>query len=76
MHAPGLHEVYEEYEDALASARENAKRLAADEARRRGAMGELNIRLDVDAHVFQAADGVEVDLGTSVVAMATGRMGV
>ena len=76
VHAPGLHEVYEEYEDALASARENAKRLAADEARRRGAMGELNIRLDVDAHVFQAAYGVEVDLGTSVVAMATGRMGV
>lgn len=76
VHAPGLHEVYEEYEDALTSARENAKRLAADEARRRGAMGELNIRLDVNAHVFQAADGVEVDLGTSVVATATGRMGV
>jgi len=76
IHAAGVHETYPELEDAVAAAEANAKRLAAEEARRRGAMGDLQIRVEVDEKKYKVAEGMEVDLGTSVTAVATGRMGI
>ena len=74
IHAPGVQETFEELEQALAAAREAARELACAEARRRGALGELTVKVEVNPHVSHTRDGGEVDLGTHVVALATGRM--
>lgn len=74
IHAPGVHESFDEYEQALDAARTVAEQAAVAEARRRGALGELSVDVQVRTHVSHTRDGGEVDLGTAVVALATGRM--
>ena len=69
-----MHESFDEYEQALDAARTVAEQAAVAEARRRGALGELSVDVQVRTHVSHTRDGGEVDLGTAVVALATGRM--
>ena len=49
--------------------------IAENEARMRGAMGELKTEVRVDERSIRARDGAEVSLGTVVTARATGRIG-
>ena len=74
IHAPGVHESFVAYVQALDAARTVADQAAVAEARRRGALGELSVDVQVRTHVSHTRDGGEVDLGTAVVALATGRM--
>lgn len=74
IHAPGINSSFDEYEDALNAAREAAHDAAIAEARRRGALGEVSVKVEVNSHVSRTRDGGEVDLGTHVIARATGRM--
>lgn len=74
IHAPGVQKNFEEYEDAVNAARALAERTAIEEARRRGAIGDLNVNVSVLNHTGHARDGGDIDLGTAVVALASGRM--
>lgn len=62
------------YIDALEAATQEAKDMAIREARRRGALGELFVQVDVREDRGQAKDGTQIELGTMVVATASGRM--
>lgn len=66
--------VYAEIDKATEAALEEAVRQASEEARIRGALGELSIKTKVTPKISYAAEGVEIDLGTSVEAFATGRI--
>jgi N-methylhydantoinase A/oxoprolinase/acetone carboxylase beta subunit len=74
--APGLRQEFETYEEALEAARKAAGEMAANEARRRGALGELNISVGVSEHRGADRNGNSIDLGTEIIAQATGRMGI
>ena len=74
--APGMREEYPTYEEAVNAAREAAGKMAAEEARRRGALGELTITVGEKARRSADKDGNAVDLGTKICAVATGRMGL
>ena len=74
VHAADRMERYADYGEALSAAREAAKRLAVGEARRRGALGELSVDVQVDAHRGRDRYGADVDLGTTVTAVASGRV--
>lgn len=74
--APGLRQEFETYEEALEAARNAAGEMAANEARRRGALGELNISVGVSEHRGADRNGNSIDLGTEIIAQATGRMGI
>ena len=71
---PGLREFYPERYDALAAARDAARRLAESEARRRGALGQLDVQVESHDHVAADKDGNAVELGSEITARATGRM--
>ena len=70
----GVREDYEEFDQAVAAASEIAKKHAIEEARRRGALGELHVDVKVNTRTAYDRAGSELDLGTTVVARATGRM--
>lgn len=72
--APGIRRTTTDYEKAIAAASEIAGRLAGDEARRRGALGELTVTVSVDEHRSADKEGSVVDLGTDVTAKAVGRV--
>jgi len=70
----GVREDFEEFEQAVDAASGIAKARAVEEARRRGALGELRVEVKVNTRKARDRAGAELDLGTSVVARATGRM--
>ncbi len=72
--APGIRDSAPDIEKAVAAAEEIACRLACDEARRRGALGQLQTAVQVKSHRTSDKDGAPVDLGTEVVATAAGRV--
>jgi hypothetical protein len=74
--APGIRVQQDKHEDAIAEAKRIAEKLAAEDARLRGALGELSIVTTVDVHHSSDRDGAMVDLGTDVIARATGRLDV
>ncbi len=74
VHAPDSVACFAEYDQAVLAAVAAAKRLAEEEARRRGALGELNVEVTVDAHRARDRYGAQVDLGTTVIACASGRL--
>lgn len=76
IHAPGLNEWCESYEEAVRIAGETAERMAGEEARRRGASGSLSVQVRVDERRSHSKEGIQIDLGTMVTASATGRAGV
>ncbi|MBR0463889.1 MAG: hydantoinase/oxoprolinase family protein [Clostridia bacterium] len=74
VHASDDTQWYETFEQAMEGASAAAVRLARAEARRRGAMGELTTRVRHDSHAASDRDGARIDLGTTVIATASGRM--
>ena len=68
--------VFAELEPALAEAERQAKAQAQSEARARGALGELDIKIKREANGAFSSDGKAIDLGTTVEAAATGRIGI
>ncbi len=70
----GVREDFEEFEQAVDAASGIAKARAVEEARRRGALGELRVEVKVNTRKAHDRAGAELDLGTTVVARATGRM--
>lgn len=61
-------------EEALALARDTARRLARQEAVERGVLGDLHVTVEEENSVGQAAKGHMVDLGALVTATAVGGM--
>lgn len=76
IHAAGLQASFMEYDEAVEAAGAAARRMAVEEARRRGALGDLRVDVRTDNHCAHARDGAQVDLGTTVTARAVGRMGL
>ncbi|MBQ4088247.1 MAG: hydantoinase/oxoprolinase family protein [Clostridia bacterium] len=74
--APGMRLQQPKYESAIAEATRIAEQMAGEEARRRGAMGELTVTSEVARHRGTDRDGASIDLGTDVIARATGRIGI
>ncbi|MBQ9952176.1 MAG: hydantoinase/oxoprolinase family protein [Clostridia bacterium] len=75
IHAAGVNEMYESYEEALDAAGQAAMRLAEKEAHRRGAMGELSVRAERNERTGMSKTGSQVRLGAEVVGIAIGRIG-
>ncbi len=67
---------FAELEEALAAAETEAKTLAKKEARARGALGELDIKTKKTSKEGLSNHGNAIDLGTTVQATATGRIGL
>ena len=70
----GGNRTFEAREEALAFAAEEAKRLAVQEARLRGAIGELTIGTEVEQKRVAAMYGDDLNLGMKVHAFATGKL--
>jgi N-methylhydantoinase A/oxoprolinase/acetone carboxylase beta subunit len=66
--------IFETMEEAAESAKTAAARAAVEEARRRGAMGELSVQTRLTPKTAYAGSGQEIELGASVTAIATGRI--
>lgn len=66
--------VYETKEEASCAATEAAIRSATGEARKRGALGELSIDTRIHSEIAHAREGQKIELGISVIAIATGRI--
>ena len=66
----------EDRDQALARAREEAQAQALAEARRRGAVGELTVSVDVQQDVAHAKGGAPITLGIAVTATAVGAIGM
>ncbi len=73
VYAEGGGGSFESLEEALEAAKSAAAAAAEAEGRRRGAAGKLSVALELRPQVARAKDGLELDLGTEVVAVASGR---
>ncbi len=59
-------------DEAVCIARAEAQSAAADEARRRGVQGNIDVKTEVFSNVGVIKGNVEIDLGTKVIATAAG----
>lgn len=66
--------VIESLEEAIEEAKKTATSLAIEEAKRRGALGELSAQTRVNPQIAYAKGGSSVDLGTTVTAVVQGRI--
>ena len=69
----GGNKYFENREDAMAYANKMAKQDAIDEARSRGALGELAVDTSVENRSVEAMFGETIILGTKVIGRATGQ---
>ncbi len=69
----GGNKYFEKREDALEYAHKMARQDAIDEARLRGALGELTVDMHVEERKVEASLGETVILGTKVIGRATGQ---
>ncbi len=74
VYAPNGRQVYNTLEEASCAAKEAAIQSATEEARRRGALGELSVDIQLSARIVHAKKDVAVYSGTSAIAVATGRI--
>lgn len=74
VHASGINDLFETNQQAIDEALKAAGRLAEQEARRRGAKGEIRVETEIVRHTSHAKSGAEIDLGTVVMARANGSM--
>ena len=74
VHAPGVSAMFEAREQAIDEAMSLAVRLAQEEAKRRGAAGRVNVETETVRRVSHAKSGAEIDLGTIIMARASGSM--
>ncbi len=65
---------FETMEEAVAYAKEAATSIAIDEARRRGALGELRVDVQTQAQTTTDKSGTEVELSNTITATAAGRV--
>ena len=72
--APGIREIAPDMEQAVQRAGEIASVLAEAEARRRGALGQLQTAVTVNTRRSTDKEGSVVELGTEVTAKAVGRV--
>ena len=70
VHANGVNERYKDYDEAMNAAKTAVARLAQEEARRRGAMGETAVEVTVSERATQSRTGAEVKLGATVTGVA------
>jgi N-methylhydantoinase A/oxoprolinase/acetone carboxylase beta subunit len=63
-------------EDAIEEAKKAAILIATAEAKQRGALGELTVETKVDTNIAYAKGSLAIDLGTTVTAIACGRVDV
>ena len=70
----GIRNSYGTYDEAVAAAGDIASKIACEEARNRGAMGELSAAVSVHKREGTDKDGSVIDLGTTIEAIATGRI--
>lgn len=63
---------FKELEDAIAAAKLSAQKQAETKARDHGALGEISTSVEVINHTAYSKGGSAVDLGTSVIATASG----
>jgi hypothetical protein len=73
---PNGNQVYDTLEEANSAAIETAIQSATEEARRRGALGELSLDTQLSPKIAYTREGQVIDLGTSAIAIATGRIEV
>ena len=71
LHGPGRSAHFDEYEDALAAAREEAEALAREKGRALGADRVLRVQVETMRHTGHTKFGDAVDLGTDVIATAS-----
>ena len=74
VHASGVNELFETKQQAVEEALKAAARIAEEEARRRGAKGEIRVETEIVCRTSHAKSGAEIDLGTIVMARANGPM--
>ena len=74
VHTPKGNQVYGTLEEASDKAIEAAIQSVTEEARRRGALGELSVRTQLVPKTAYANEGQAIDLGASAIAVATGRI--
>ena len=75
IHAPGVNENFRDYDEAIEAAKRAAVSLAEEEARRRGAMGELSVSVREDRRTTVTRTGSQLRLGAEIIGIATGRLG-
>lgn len=66
--------IFDSLEEAVEAAKVSASFLALDEAKKRGALGELSVETTVHSNTGYAKGGGSVDLGTTITAVAAGRI--
>ncbi len=71
--ASGL-EVFSKREEAAEFAKDIASKQALSEARSLGAIGEIDVKIESDNKNALSADGVVIDLGETITAVACGRI--
>ena len=73
VHLKEGNQIFETRKEAIAYAAEEAKKLAEAEARLRGAIGELAMRVEVEQRDVSVLYGDDLNLGIKVHAFATGK---
>ncbi|HOP12036.1 MAG TPA: hydantoinase/oxoprolinase family protein [Oscillospiraceae bacterium] len=72
VHTPKGNTTHGKLEDAIAAAKKAAEKLAVEEARKRGCVGELKVTVESSTGTAFAKSGTEIDLGSLVTAVASG----
>jgi len=76
VYARDSHEKYPDKADAIEAAKAAALKEATQEARLRGAKGELKAEFSFSSRGSRDKEGSAIDLGTTVIARVSGRMEV
>ncbi|PHV69503.1 hypothetical protein CS063_15365 [Sporanaerobium hydrogeniformans] len=74
VYATNGNKVFDTIEEAIEFAKSSAQNKAIFDAKKRGALGELDIDIKVIPKIAYSKKGTSIDLGTTVVASVTGRI--
>lgn len=74
VYAEGESAGFDTLEESMEFAETLGRKLASAKARRRGALGEINFRLEINPKTGFTKEGEALDLGTIVIARASGRL--
>ncbi len=70
----GGNKAFRELDEAVEFAKATAEELAVSDAKKRGALGELAVDIQVSPNTVYSRQGAAVDMGTTVEANVTGRI--
>lgn len=65
---------FDTWEESIKFAEVSARELALEKVRRRGALGEISFRLETNTKTGFTKEGDPIDLGTTVIGRASGRL--